>query len=539
MKRAIIGGVVAIVAIALGVFLFLQWNQKAIPAGQVAPANSVFYAEVPHLKETAKRWPKAALYQILAEPSVQRFLKRPLAKVPVRVQNAWAAVARLRPGALFFSTIDPDKEDWILGIQSSVGHSTWLKEVGTIGINVFGREAKELPPAGNGDSDRLVATKVGSWVLLARHAETARQAIENTKNAAGGIQSAKSFQQCLANVRAARDLLCFLQNGPSFDLTQKVPGQLLQLGGSGEIRAVLATSVLEGERIRDTVFTYTENNEKSVPFVRRALSITSPGTIGYVAGRAGLTGLWRLSDRFADTWPIAETLRNYLDQARSFGIDPEDFDNLISTIEIVLDRDERTNGLNVLLLLRVTDPDRFQRLLDDVANQKFPDSCSKIDISGSPAYKMQLNARASIVFGMNGHELLVAGNANVFSEAIMRLRAGAVGLEKNEQYKQATSLVAQPDGLFVYVDSKAGFERLYNASRPMLAFGAALIPALAEYVDGSLLPETEQVSRHLSPIVLCRHWVKDGAIDESVGPVTAYEGSALLLGAALTMGLLR
>jgi hypothetical protein len=445
----------------------------------------------------------------------------------------------LHPGALFFSTIDPDKEDWILGIQSSAGHSTWLKEVGTIGINVFGREAKELPLAGNGDSDRLVATKVGSWVLLARHAETVRQAIENTKNAAGGIQSAKSFQQCLANVPAARDLLCFLQNGPSFNLTQKGPGQLLQLGANGEIHAVLVTSVLEGERIRDTVFTYTENNEKSVPFERRALSITSPRTIGYVAARAGLSGLWRLSDQFADTWPIAETLRNYLDEARSFGIDPEDFDKLISTIEIVLDRDERTDGLNILLLLRVTDPDLFQRVIDDVANQKFPDSCSKIDVSGLPAYKMQLNARASIVFGMIGHELLVAGNANVFSEAIMRLRVGAVGLEKNEQYKQATSLVAQPDGLFVYFDLKAGFERFYNASRPMLALGATLIPALAEYVDGSLLPETEQVSRHLSPIVLCRHWVKDGAIDESVGPVTAYEASALLLGVAVTMGLVR
>jgi hypothetical protein len=539
MKRAIIGGVVAIVAIALGVFLFLQWNQKAIPAGQVAPANSVFYAEVPHLHETAKRWSKTAFYQMLAEPSVQRFLKRPLAKVPAKIQNAWAAVARLHPGALFFSTIDPDKQDWILGIESSAGHTSWLKEVGMIGTDIFGRQTKELPAAGNADSDDLVATKAGSWVLLGRHADTLRQAIENTKNAGGGIQSAQSFQECLANVPAERDLLCFLQNGPSFDLRQKVLGRLIQQRRTGEIRAVLATSVFEGARIRDTVFTYTENSEKSVPLERRALAITSPGTIGYLAARAGLSGLWRLSDQLADSWPIAETLRNYLDEARSFGIDPEDFDKLISTFEIVVDRDEQTDGLNILLLLRVTDPDLFQRVIDDVANQRFPDSCSKIDISGIPAYKMQLNARASIVFGVIGHELLVAGNANVFSEAVKRLHTGVVGLEKSDQYKQITGLVGQPDGLFVYVDTKNGFERFYNASRPMLAFGAALIPSLAEYVDGASLPETEEVSRHLSPIVLCRHWAKNGTIDESVGPVTAYEGSALLLGAALTMGLLR
>src|ERR1700730_10298080 len=539
MKRAIIGGVVATVAIALVYFLW-QRNQKPIPAGQVAPSNSVFYAEIPRLEGTAKRWPKAALCQILAEPSIQRFLKRPLAKVPAKFQNAWAAVGRMHPGALFFSTIDPDREDWILGIQSSAGQSVWLKEVGTIGASIFGREVKELPSTGNSDSNDLVAIKGGSWVLLGRRADTLRQAVENTKNASGGIQSAKLFQECMANVPAQRDLLCFLQNGPSFDLRQRFPGQLLQLRGIGEIRAILATSVLEGARIRDTVFTYTENNESSVPFERRALAITTPGTIGYLAAKVGLSGLWRLSDRLAEVWPIAETLRNYLDQARSFGVEPEDFDKLISTCEIVVDRDERTDGLNVILFLRVTDPDQFQRVIDDVANQKFPDSCEKVDISGVPAYSMRLNARASIVFGLIGHELLVAGSTKVFSEAVRRLQASVVGLEKNEQYKQVTSLVAQPDGLFVYVDAKAGFERFYNASRPMLAFGATLIPALAEYVDGASLPETEQISRHLSPIVLCRHWVKNGAIDESVGPVTAYEGSALLLGGgAMTMGLVR
>jgi hypothetical protein len=45
-------------------------------------------------------------------------------------------------------------------------------------------------------------------------------------------------------------------------------------------------------------------------------------------------------------------------------------------------------------------------------------------------------------------------------------------------------------------------------------------------------------SKHLGPIVLSRHRVAHCVIDESVGPITAYEALALVSGGALAMGLL-
>jgi hypothetical protein len=51
------------------------------------------------------------------------------------------------------------------------------------------------------------------------------------------------------------------------------------------------------------------------------------------------------------------------------------------------------------------------------------------------------------------------------------------------------------------------------------------------------LPDGDDISKHLSPIVLSRHRVANGVIDESVGPVTAYEAVAMLLGGAWAMGL--
>jgi hypothetical protein len=73
----------------------------------------------------------------------------------------------------------------------------------------------------------------------------------------------------------------------------------------------------------------------------------------------------------------------------------------------------------------------------------------------------------------------------------------------------------------------------------MLIFGAALIPAVNRFVDVMALPEGVEIAKHLSPIVLSRHRVANGFIDESAGPVTAYEASAFAVGSAVAVGLLQ
>jgi hypothetical protein len=51
------------------------------------------------------------------------------------------------------------------------------------------------------------------------------------------------------------------------------------------------------------------------------------------------------------------------------------------------------------------------------------------------------------------------------------------------------------------------------------------------------LPNTGDISKHLSSIVLSRHRVANGVVDESVGPITAYDAAVLFLGGALAMNL--
>jgi hypothetical protein len=66
----------------------------------------------------------------------------------------------------------------------------------------------------------------------------------------------------------------------------------------------------------------------------------------------------------------------------------------------------------------------------------------------------------------------------------------------------------------------------------MLVFGAALVPNLADFIDPNALPETSEVCKHLTPILMCRRELPDGTLDDSVGPLTAFEASALGVGAA-------
>ena len=267
--------------------------------------------------------------------------------------------------------------------------------------------------------------------------------------------------------------------------------------------------------------------------------MTSPKTIGYMASRLQISELWRLSDRFSADWPVAAVLRDYIGETRSAGIEPQDLDQLVTGAEIVIDQFPDSEAPATAILLEVTDGAKFQQLMDRIVREKLPDSCRSTSIQGTPAYILSPNENASVVFGLVEQKLLIARDESVFAVMVRRLRVSDEGLERDRQFKEMEALVAAPSDLFLYIDAKAGFQRFYDATRPMLIFGAAMIPPVNRFVDAMAFPETAEIARHLSPIVLSRHRVSKGFVDESVGPLTAYEASAFAVGSAMAVGLLQ
>jgi hypothetical protein len=546
MKRLIAGGLLLLL-VAIGILLWRQ-NRNSLAASQIAPAHCLVYVELPDLVQTAKRWPDTALCHILGEPSVQHFLRQPISKTPANYQNAWDSFAALGCSAIFFGMTTPDPDGWICGLQTSVDQSTWRREITNVSAALFGQNIKEIAPdvleqkgsdaGGAGKTQaQIYCAQAGSWILLSRSAELLIEAVRNSKTTLGGLRSLKLFQECRAHVSTGYDLLCFAQGGPSLDPSAGLHWRFREQEIQGNARAVLAVTTIVGSQLRDTVFALTGTPANATPLDRPGLVMTDPSTIGYLALHVSFSEIWRWCGQLSEASPLAETIRNCMGQVKSFGIEPGDLDNMVSAVEIIIDRDPKADFLNGAISLQVTDPTKFQHLMDEVVAERLPDSCRKIEIASVPAYLMPVNERASIVFGVVGRQLLISGSQSNFAELVRRRQSGAPGLKAENQFKAVAKLVDEPNDLFAYLDAKAGFERFYEVSRPMLGFGIALTPTLSRYVDAMALPDTGDISNHLSPIVLSRHRVANGFVDESIGPITAYDAVALLLGGAMAMGL--
>jgi hypothetical protein len=63
----------------------------------------------------------------------------------------------------------------------------------------------------------------------------------------------------------------------------------------------------------------------------------------------------------------------------------------------------------------------------------------------------------------------------------------------------------------------------------VIVFGAAVVPGASDVIDGSKLPETESIAKHLQPIVYSQTRIPEGYLVESSGPITMNQ--AALLGA--------
>jgi hypothetical protein len=541
--RRIFGVGVALLFVALVVVLWRQ-SQVSIAADQIAPGNTVFYIEVPHMVQTAKNLPNTAMYQIFQEPSVRRCFKQPVSAVAKDYESSWNSFLNLGCTALFFCATDRNGERWILGFQSSANSTVRIREIQNVSKRLFERDALYVSSERQDkvrlakDTGGICFTELGAWTVLSRNADLLKDTLQNAKSDGGGLHSSKLFQECRSNMRTAYDLLLFARGGPSLNPANGIGWEYDRDRTAGGAQAIIASTTIEGSRLRDRIFTWTGVNEGSEPLKSEGLGVTSANTIGYLVSRLELSGIWRLSNQFSGDWPLAAALRDYIGETRSFGIEPQDLDHLVSGIEIVVDRDPDSESLVSAALLEIPDRTKFQQMIDRIMREKLPDSCRPASIAGVPGYIVSPNENASIVFGLLGQKLVIAWDESIFAEIVRRLRTKDPGLEQNDQFKEMERLVATPSDLFLYIDARAVFERFYDATRPMLIFGAALIPALNRYVDAIALPETDTITKHLSPIVLSRHRVANGFIDESVGPLTAYEASAFAIAGATAVGLL-
>ena len=71
-----------------------------------------------------------------------------------------------------------------------------------------------------------------------------------------------------------------------------------------------------------------------------------------------------------------------------------------------------------------------------------------------------------------------------------------------------------------FVDTRSVFERAYTTLRPVILFGAQVMPGVGGMIDTTKLPQTGSIARHLPPVIFSQQRLEDGVLLESSGPLT-------------------
>jgi hypothetical protein len=534
MKRILLC-VFLVAALAALFFLLLGRDESEnTPAARLASSDSVLYLEFRDIPESMKRWQDTTLSKIYLEPTVARFFSRPMGQIPMSWKAAWSALVRFRPINVYLSCSDWGGKEWVFGARCSGDLRNWPSEIddrihqlSAYRLALISSDPRRQGGLSPGAGKMLFAVRSGQWLLFSLRPEALRSTLRRIGDKPAGLETSQVFRQCHTHVPSDADFFGFASGR-----TQESSSPPLDwLPSSSAIPAVMLATKLEGPNIHDTVFTRASSAQTKLP--AKGMYLTTPGTLAYISLPLDLLHVRELTRRMAREWGIAQTAEQYLNEVTNSGVDFHHLSEIVKGIEVVINRNPTQDLFDGVFLLQVSDPDSFVGMIRKILQQEFPNRWIEKDIGDSRVFQFAAGQSVNLVFGMNGNYFIAAGNVEAYAEARTRLQNQQVGLHAPNTYKIPDA--GQPSAVQFYLDANTLFERGYGSIRPMLVFGAALVPNLADFIDPNALPETSEVCKHLTPILMCRRQLPDGTLDDSVGPVTAIEASALGVAAAASL----
>jgi hypothetical protein len=311
---------------------------------------------------------------------------------------------------------------------------------------------------------------------------------------------------------------------PLDDKTEGSPDQLALLR---QIHSFCAATAFDGGRIRDTLFVGMPKVPDLGNLTRASLPIANKDTFLYAASVLDLRkemepgwqtpGLGWLSGLQKITSTLSEN-----------GITLEEWKSAFGT-EVGLIGSWGTNSQwpSLVAAMPVKDAGKANRIVTTITTAKTGDTqwthAEKEGIhyySSGPAGQL---FSFSPTIGLSDRTLVVGPDTGSVEAAMKRSATGASELAAARNFQNAERAVPTAQQVFVYVDPALVYARFDTALRPLLAMGAAFLPAVSDTVDLGKLPPADVITKHLSPIVMSQSYRGDGYVAESVGPVPLYQ----------------
>ena len=519
MKKVAIGLVIVGILILAGVTIF---NRPAGPsqASSLAPADSVFFANIPDIPLTGFRWSRTALAQIAAEPEVRAFLEKPLARFKESPTNKETLdlLTKLKPGNIYLAATSASEQDFrgILGVQFWGKREDFLTAVAKVRAALppaTGEPSKEeyrgLEITATQHGDLLLHTAVaGRWGFFTNDASLIKEALDRaTGNAQSPPLAANPrFLKIITELLSEPDLLVFLQPEKALDALLAVGRSMGAKAIPDHVDELKLTEAaggawkMDGEMIRDAFFLLREGSgDLPETISHESIALTTPETTLFGNFVLNFSSLPTWLDRLAESYPNATQGLAPLVQSVAEGYGPE--------CALIGSMPSDDQNPSLLVAMKVRNPN--QNLLANAT--VIPGS------QGGTVVHLIPHPLMPIAAAQNEKFLILGTDPKSVSEA---LEADSKTLQDSPDFQNARSAYRNSNEAFCFLDTRVVFERSYGAILPIIKMSAALMPDMSQKWDVAKLPSPPTIGQHLPPIVFSQKRIPDGTRMESSGPVS-------------------
>jgi len=522
-------------------------HTSSLGVASLLPKETLALVHLPDFNRSRDDWHRTDLYQLWQEPSVQEFLEKPRANLQAngRISQTAGEISSLEMKDAFFAVIsieskawkwdggfrcsgDTEKaakmvEDWrtrALGGGPDLKHET---------IEYRGRQI-------HNDSAGIVqvwTVWAGPWFFFANDLENLKALLDRAdgrvKDPQTALSADETFLAVSKHMPASYAALVF---GRIAQLVEKVsPKEESEAADKfslvRQIRSFGAAVAFDGGRMRDTVFVGMPRAADPANLNRASLSIASKDTFFYAAS---------LVDLGKEMQPGTQTPglgwlsgpQKIIESLSANGITLEEWKSAFgSEVALIGSWAANSQWPSIVAATAVKDSAKANQIVTMVTASNSDDfRWRHREKDGAHYYSSNSGLELfsfSPTIGLSDRMLVIGPDSGSVEAAMKHSASGLSELAATRNFQNAERAVATPQQAFAYLDPALIYARFDTSLRPLLAMGAAFLPALSDTIDVSKLPPAEIVARHLGPTVMSQSYRGDGYVAESVGSVPFYQ----------------
>ncbi len=522
-------------------------HTSSLGVASLLPKETLALVHLPDFNRSRADWHRTDLYQLWQEPAVQDFLAKPRASIAMqgRVGQTADEISTLEMKDAFFALVSIESSAWkwdggfrCTGDIEKAAKlvEEWRKQIlsGSPDLKheVIDYQGRQI----HNDSAGIIqiwTVWAGPWFFFANDFDNLKALLDRAdgrvKEPATALSSDDVFLAASKHMPGNYAALVF---GRVAQLVEKLtpaeePEAADRLSVVRQIRSFCAAMAFDGGRMRDTVFVGIPKIAELGNLTRASLPIATKDTFLYAASildlRKGMDAGWQTPGL---GW--LGGLQKFTDSLAANGITLDEWKAAFGS-EVGLIGSWVTNSQwpSLVAAMPVRDAGKANKIVTTITDSNSDDfRWTHREKEGAHYYSgssgLQLFAFSPTI-GLSDRMLVVGLDAGSVEGAIKRAGTGSSELAATRNFQNAERAVPTAQQAFVYLDPALIYARFDASLRPLLAMGAAFLPALNDTVDVGKLPPADIVSRHLSPTVMSQSYRGDGYVAESIGSVPLYQ----------------